>query len=209
MKRQFIFLIFLFAIYIFLSCFVYVITSFANIENSVFRLHIIANSNSAEDQNLKYKVRHSVISYMNNICKNSNSKEETISIVKNHINDFQQIANDTIIENGYNYSSEAQVGNFEFPTKFYGDISLPSGYYDALEIKLGNSSGQNWWCVLYPSLCFVDVSSGTLPDSSKEELQNILSEEQYSLISENTPTYNFKFKLVELFNTNFKISKSH
>ena len=77
-----------------------------------------------------------------------------------------------------------------------------------LEIKLGNSSGQNWWCVLYPSLCFVDVSSGALPDSSKEELQNVLSEEQYSLISENTPTYNFKFKLVELFNTNFKISKS-
>ena len=71
MKRQFIFLIFLFAIYIFLSCFVYVKTSFANIENSVFRLHIIANSNSAEDQNLKYKVRDSVISYMNNICKNS------------------------------------------------------------------------------------------------------------------------------------------
>ena len=209
MKRQIVFLLFLFAIYIFISCFIYAKVNLANIENSVFRLHIIANSNSAEDQNLKYKVRDSVISYMNNICRNSNSKEETISIVKNHINDFQQIANNTIIENGYNYSSEAQVGNFEFPTKFYGDISLPSGCYDALEIKLGNSSGQNWWCVLYPSLCFVDVSSGTLSDSSKEELQNILSEEQYSLISENTPPYNFKFKLVELFNTNFKIGKSY
>ena len=208
MKRQTIILIFLFAIYVFVSCFIYVKTTVTNIENSVFRLHIIANSDSVEDQNLKYKVRDNIISYMDTLCRNSHSKDETISIVKAHINDFQQIANNTITENGYNYSSEAQVGNFEFPTKFYGDISLPSGYYDALEIKLGDSSGQNWWCVLYPSLCFVDVSSGELPDSSKEELQNVLSEEQYSLISENTSTYNFKFKLVELFNTNFKISKS-
>ena len=101
--------------------------------------------------------------------------------------------------NNYNNQKEIILAHI----KKYGDISLPCGNYDALEIKLGNNSGQNWWCVLYPSLCFTDVSSGKVPESSKEELKNTLSDEEYLLILEDTPTYNFKFKLVELFNNNF------
>ena len=208
MKKKILFLIILFAIYILTSCYFYAIKSSTNIEREIFRLHIIANSDSKEDQNLKLKVRNNILSYMNTICKSVNSKEDAINMVQNHIYDFKEIANKTIIENGFNYTSIVEVGNYKFPTKHYGDIALPSGYYDALEIKLGSNSGQNWWCVLYPSLCFTDVSSRIIPESSKEDLKKVLSEEEYALISENNPTYNFKFKLVEFFSNSFILGKS-
>ena len=93
-----------------------------------------------------------------------------------------------------------QIGDATFPTKTYGDISLPAGNYDALKVKIGKADGQNWWCVMFPPLCFVDVSSGIVPDSSKEELRENLNEEEYDLISENNDQeINFKFKLVEFF----------
>ena len=203
MKKRILILSVLFTLYIFISCYFYASNSLNNIEDSVFRLHIIANSDSDEDQALKYKVKNNIISYMNKLCENSSSKEETIEIAKNHINDFKQIADKTIADNNFDYTSTVEIGNYRFPTKYYGDIALPSGNYDALEIKLGNSSGKNWWCVLYPSLCFVDVSSGIVPDSSKENLKNNLPDEEYALISENSPAYNFKFKIVEFFNNNF------
>ncbi len=209
MKKRILFLIILFTIYILISCYFYANNCSTAIENKVFRLHIIANSNLEKDQELKLKVRDNIISYMNNICKNISSKEEAISMAQNHINDFKLIADRTISENGFNYTSTVEIGNYKFPTKHYGDITLPRGYYDALEIKLGENLGQNWWCVLYPSLCFVDVSSGTVPESSKEELKNTLSDEEYALISENTPTYNFKFKLIELFSNNFILGKGN
>ncbi len=207
MKRKIFIFILLFTTYIYTYSYFYASKTSADIEKNVFRLHIIANSDSVEDQNLKYKVRDNIISYMNTICENTSSKEETILIAQNHINDFKSIADKTIIAEGFNYISNVEIGNYKFPTKYYGDIAFPSGYYDAMEIKIGNSSGKNWWCVLYPSLCFVDVSSGTVPESSKLDLKENLSEEEYALISEDTPTYNLKFKLVELFNNNFILGK--
>ena len=203
MKNKLLFLIILFTIYILTNCYFYAINNLTDIESKVFRLHIIANSDSNEDQNLKYQVRDNIISYINDICKDVSSKEEVINLVKSHMVDLKQISDRTIIENNLNYTSNVEIGNYKFPTKNYGDITLPSGYYDALEIKLGSNSGQNWWCVLYPSLCFFDISSGSVPESSKEELKSNLSDEEYALISEDTTTYNCKFKLVELFN-NFR-----
>ena len=173
--------------------------------NSVFRLHIIANSDSKEDQDLKYKVRDNVIDYMNSLCSSANSKEEVISIANNNLNDFKQIALDTIKENGFDYDVSVEINNVFFPTKTYGDISLPEGYYDALRIKIGKSTGQNWWCVMFPPLCFVDVSSGIVPAESKELMKENLTEEEYDLIStgnNQNSEIKFKFKLIELFNHN-------
>jgi len=193
----------LLAFYIFISALFYVSQVSSNLAQSVFRLHIIANSNSIEDQNLKYKIRDELINYMDSVCSKSYSKEETIKYISTHLKDFENIANQAIIKNGFNYTANAEIGNFEFPTKIYGDIRLPSGNYDALEIKIGKASGRNWWCVLYPSLCFVDVTSGVVPDESKEELKNSLNEEEYALISNTeNPELNFKFKLVEFFKNN-------
>ena len=175
----------------------------SDISNSVFRLHVIANSDTNEDQNLKYKVRDSLLQYMNEICKDCSSKEEAILLVENNKDNFKQIALERIKAEGYSYDVNINIGNFEFPTKKYGDISLPAGYYDALRVEIGEAKGQNWWCVMFPPLCFVDISSGIVPEESKELIEDNLTEEEFALVSEKSNTeIKFKFKLLEFFNKN-------
>lgn len=207
-KRLFLLLTLLF-VYTIICAFSYVHAVSSNIQNSVFRLHVIANSDSEEDQNLKYTVRDKILAYMNSISSNANSKEEIISIVNNNLEMFQKIAQETVYENGYSYSIKVSVGNFAFPTKTYGDISLPSGFYDALKIEIGNASGQNWWCVMFPPLCFVDVTSGVVPEESKSVIQDNVSNEEYALLSKSTDDMTFKFKIVEMFqNIGIKLAQS-
>lgn len=182
-----------------------------DIASSVFRLHVIANSDSKEDQDLKYKVRDNLLKYMNKICKDCTSKEDAISLVEKNKDIFKQIALDTIRNEGFSYNVNINIGNFEFPTKNYGDISLPAGLYDALRVEIGEAKGQNWWCVMFPPLCFVDVSSGIVPDDSKDLLQDNMSDEEYDLItnSNDNSSLTFKFKIVELFeNIKVKLANS-
>lgn len=198
--KRFILLTFLLFIYVFLCAQKYVSAISTDLSKAVFRLHVIANSNTTEDQELKLKVRDSLLNYMNSICSNCSTKEEAISIAHNNINNFQQIAEKTVLENGYNYPVKIDINNFYFPTKNYGDISLPAGYYDALKVEIGDAKGKNWWCVMFPSLCFIDISSGIVNDSAKENLENNLEEESYNLISDkNSSEIKLKFKLIELF----------
>lgn len=202
-------LIILLSIYIFISAVSYVTAISSDLENSIFRLHVIANSDSNEDQNLKYIVRDNLIAYMNELSANSKTKKEAIQIAKEHTDEFYNIAKKTIIDNGYNYDVTLEIGNFDFPTKHYGDISIPAGYYDALRVKIGEAQGQNWWCVMFPPLCFVNVTSGIVPEESKELLESELNEEEYDIISnKNSSEIKFKFKLIELLqNTNILTAK--
>lgn len=196
-------LIFLLINFIIISAVSYVSAVSENISNSVFRLHVIANSDSDEDQNLKYIVRDNLLNYMNTLTENITSRDAAIQIAKKHEDDFYDIAKKTIEENGYNYDVKIEIGNSYFPTKYYGDISLPAGYYDSLKVEIGNASGQNWWCVMFPPLCFVDMSTGIVPDASKQTIKENLAEEEYALISDSTSAnINFKFKLIELFANN-------
>lgn len=196
-------LILLLFLYTTINAISYVEAVSTDISDSVFRLHVIANSDSNEDQSLKYKVRDNLLKYMNNICSDCSSKQEAINLVTEHQEEFKQVALDTIKKEGYSYNVKINIGNFEFPTKQYGDISLPAGYYDALRVEIGEAKGRNWWCVMFPSLCFIDVSSEIVPEESKEELQNILSDEEYSIISDNSDNgIKFKFKLIEFFANN-------
>lgn len=193
-------LIFLLFIYTFICACSYVQAISSDLSESVFRLHVLANSDSEEDQNLKYIVRDNLLTYMNDLCSNCTNKEEAIKIVEDNKENFKKIALDTIKEQGYSYNVNINIGNFEFPTKVYGDISLPAGYYDALRVEIGEAKGQNWWCVMFPPLCFVDISSGIVPDESKELLEDSLTEEEYALVSENSDSeIKFKFKLLEFF----------
>ena len=198
-KKNTLILVILFTIFIVFSAGSYAKSVSTDLSSSVFRLHVIANSDSAQDQELKYKVRDALISYMNTLSMDLSNKDDVIKTTKENLIAFKNIAKDVIAENGFDYDVNVEVGNFEFPTKTYGDISLPSGYYDALRVKIGNSQGQNWWCVMFPPLCFVDVSSGVVPDESKENLQENLSDEDYSVISDDSGITKFKFKIVELF----------
>lgn len=198
--KRIILVISLLLIYIAISAFSYVAAVSNDISESVFRLHVIANSDSEEDQNLKYIVRDNLIKYMNTLTQNMSTKDDAIKIAKEHEQDFRDIAIKTIRENGYNYDVKVEIGNCYFPTKYYGDISFPAGYYDALKVEIGESAGQNWWCVMFPPLCFVDMSTGIVPDESKQTIKEQLSEEEYAIINEkNNANINFKFKLIELF----------
>ena len=206
--KRFILIILLLLIYCMICAFSYVNAVSNNIQNSVFRLHVIANSDSDEDQNLKYIVRDKVLEYINTISDSSSSKEDVIALANKNINEIQKIAQDTIHENGYNYSVNLTIGNFAFPTKSYGDITFPAGFYDALKIEIGEAKGQNWWCVMFPPLCFVDVTSGIVPEESKENIKENLSEEEYKLLSDTSDDISFKFKIVEMFqNISIKLAQ--
>ena len=204
--KMVIILTFLLLLYTSICAVSYAQTVSSDISGSVFRLHVIANSDSKEDQDLKYIVRDNLLSYMNTICKDCTSKQEAIKIVEENKDKFEQIAINTIKEQGYSYPVNINIGSFDFPTKTYGDISLPAGNYDALRVEIGKATGQNWWCVMFPPLCFVDVTSGVVPEDSKELMENNLSEEEFPLVSDNSSSeIHFKFKLLEFF-SNFGLT---
>lgn len=191
-------IMFLLFVYVLIAASSYTKAVCTDIANNVFRLHVIANSDSEEDQKLKYIVRDSILSYVNGILENINNKEDVVLTINNHIDEIKNIAQQAVYNEGFTYDVEIEVGNFKFPTKTYGNISLPPGLYDALRVKIGNASGKNWWCVMFPPLCFVDVSSGIVPEDSKELMESNLSSEDYALVSSSKNTTKIKFKVVEV-----------
>lgn len=199
-KNSFIILFLLF-LYILISAQNYSFAISSDLSQAVFRLHVIANSNSKEDQDLKLKVRDNLLNYMNNICSDCKTKAEAMKIANENKQIFQEIAEKTIKENGYNYDVKVNINNFYFPTKSYGDISLPAGYYDALRVEIGKAEGQNWWCVMFPSLCFIDISSGIVDKSGKENLEENVEDESFKIISQSeiNSSIKFKFKIIEFF----------
>ena len=197
--KRFAFLLLLFVLYTFVCAFSYANTVSEDLSNSVFRLHILANSDSEEDQNLKLAVRDNILSYMKEISSDVSSKEDVISLANEHLDDFYSIARETIVSNGYDYDVRLSIDKFDFPTKVYGDIALPAGLYDALRIEIGEANGHNWWCMMFPTLCFVDVSSGSLDDEAKSVLESNLNDEEFEIVSKDNETFGFKFKILEFF----------
>lgn len=174
---------------------------FGNISNNFFRLHIVANSDSAEDQVIKYEIRDSILNYISPELKNSKSKDEALKIIQSNIPVFYDLSNNILLKHDVNYSVNISVGNYNFPTKDYSTFILPEGNYDALKIELGNASGQNWWCVMFPSICIIDNSTFSTHDSTSSILEDTLDSEGLSIISKDTdsPDIKIKFKLIELF----------
>ena len=174
-----------------------------DIEDSVLRLHIVANSDSDEDQALKLKVRDEVVDRCGFLFENCVSAEQSIKTAADNIGFIKYVAEQVITENGYNYDADCQVTQCSFPTKQYerpGDsvVSLPRGEYNALNIKIGAAKGKNWWCVMYPPLCFVD-GVASVPDETDELLKSQLTASEYELITESDrPEIKIKFKIAEL-----------
>lgn len=157
----------------------------------VFRLHVLANSDSEKDQALKMKVKENVIAYMKESLPESESVEMTKAWASSHLNEIKTVAIETLQKENCSDSVVVEVTNCYFPDKTYGDITFPKGNYDALRIKIGEAEGQNWWCVLYPNLCFVDAVHAVVPDEGKEELKEVLDEEEYEMV---TAMSKFKIK---------------
>lgn len=169
------------------------------ISQSVIRFHVLANSDTTEDQLLKENVRDAVLAYMAPALKNATSIEESREIIKEHLEEITEVAQTVIGNWDKDYAVYTELAREEFPTKVYGDIALPKGEYEACRIVIGEGKGQNWWCVMYPPLCYVDAATGVLPEKSKEELKDTLTEEQYEIIQfKSDKPYKVKFKLLEL-----------
>ena len=168
------------------------------ISNGVVRLHIVANSNSADDQSLKLKVRDEITTVIKPMVEDAKTPEETKIIILDNIEMIEEEAQKIIKKYGYTYSVTASLDKFDFPAKKYGNAQFPKGKYDALKIVIENGKGNNWWCVLYPSLCFTENSDGVLPKESEEKLKANLSQEEYEVVTSKSKI-NFKFKIVELF----------
>lgn len=160
------------------------------ISNDVFRLHILANSDSEEDQNLKLKVRDEILKSSQTLFLNCKSLNEIIDISINNINYFKSIAEKCIKDNGYEYDVNVYVDKEYFNTRKYERITLPSGIYNALKIEIGQAKGHNWWCVMFPAICLSAVSD--------EEIYEILDEDEINLINSNEK-YEIRFKIVEIY----------
>ena len=157
-----------------------------NLAREVFRFHVLANSDSEEDQTLKMQVKEAVISYMREELPQSDSVERTKTWATSHTNEIEKLAEAIIREQGYAYAVNAKVTTCDFPDKTYGDITFPAGKYEALRIEIGEAKGKNWWCVLYPNLCFIDAVNAVVPKEGKEELKEVLDEETYDMVTTTT-----------------------
>ena len=177
----------------------------SDISNSVLRLHILANSNTNKDQQLKIAVRNRVLDETRDIFKNARSAKESARIAEKNSAFIQSIAEDEIQKHGFSYPVTVSVEKAAFPTKTYGGITLPSGKYTAVRIKIGEAAGENWWCVMYPSLCFADgVMSAS--DEAKETLEKSLSEDSYNIVTgkdDGAIPVEIRFKIVEIFQNLF------
>ncbi len=162
--------------------------------NGVIRLHIRANSNSAEDQALKLKVRDRLLSESKKMMNRGMSIDEVRSYAQDNLNNIRTVAIDEIQKNGYDYNVNVNYGKSEFPVKSYGDMTLPAGTYEALVVEIGDSAGENWWCVMFPPLCFVDEAC--VGPEAPEMLIESLGEDTYDMVSNDK--IQIKFKVYEL-----------
>lgn len=127
----------------------------AEVEYDYLRLHIRANSNSEIDQNIKYEIKDELVEFLTPYFCNVTSKNEAIEIVNNLKEKMSEICVEVLRKNGFNYSANVKINNEYFPTRTYSNTTLESGYYDAVIVELGSAEGDNWWCVMYPPLCFI------------------------------------------------------
>ncbi len=130
-------------------------------QEQLIRLHVLANSDHPEDQQLKFKVRDAIIAYLSPQLENLTTPEAARKIILEHQDELAAIARRVLVENGSDYPVNVQFGSFDFPVKSYGNFVLPAGNYEAVRILIGKAEGKNWWCVLFPPLCFIDITNAT------------------------------------------------
>ncbi|MDI3480626.1 MAG: stage sporulation protein [Tepidanaerobacteraceae bacterium] len=183
------------------------------ISGKIIRLHIIANSDCPEDQALKLRVRDDIIKAFDNKIEGIDDIDASREYIKTHLKDIEQIALQEIKKSGKDYSVKVVFGKFMFPVKTYGYITLPAGEYEALRVIIGKGEGANWWCVLFPPLCFVDITHGLTSEEAKTRLHTVLSERELAAVEtasspEEIPIQ-VRFKIVEWWNiAKSRINKS-
>lgn len=151
-----------------------------SIASKILRFHVLANSDSPSDQKVKEKVRDAVGTYLKPLLEESDNIEETRTIVDAHMDQIVAISEETLKEQGYDYTVSAVITHTDFPEKTYGSYTFPKGNYEALEITIGKGDGKNWWCVLYPNMCFKGTVFAVEDNEAGEELREVLSPWEYA-----------------------------
>lgn len=169
----------------------------AEIYDSVLRLHILANSDSDEDQALKLKVRDAILAEGGELFRDCRDLQEATDAVEENREKLLEIARRTIADEGYDYPVELKLSEEEYPIRTYGAVCFPSGRYLSLQILIGEAEGKNWWCVLFPPLC---LSAATETKENEDAFISVgLSADQYRVITETQePPYKVRFKILEV-----------
>lgn len=157
----------------------------SDISDKLIRFHVIANSDSTEDQNLKLKVRDAILNAIGPELEKSGSKSESESIIKDNLSSIKSIAEKEIKKSGKSYGVDVCLGKSVFPAKMYSSIVLPAGEYDALKVTIGKGEGKNWWCVMFPPLCFIDITHGITSEETETRLKSVLDDDEYNSILSN------------------------
>lgn len=162
--------------------------------NKIIRFHVIANSDTSVDQNLKLRVKDKILEYISPKLRDSKNIEQSRAILRENDKQIVAIAQNVVKQSGYNYTVESTLSRENFPIKTYGNITLPQGNYEAYRVVIGEGKGQNWWCVMFPPLCFIDVSKGTVSyQKTEDEMKKVLTEEEFNDINNNKVQFKFKF----------------
>lgn len=200
MKKHIFELVIIFILIAVLSLGAFADTTQKNISEKLIRLHVIANSDAPEDQEIKLKVRDKILESITEFTEGCSDITDAHKRISSKLPELKTIAEKVLRENGFTYNVRISLSNEFFPTKEYETFSLPSGKYNALRILLGNASGKNWWCVLFPPLCISAAEADTieLMESSG------LSESEIKLITSDQLEYKYKFKIVEIFRNLFR-----
>ncbi len=160
----------------------------------ILRFHVIANSDSSKDQALKLKVRDKIGGYLKEKLDQADGLEESEQVVEANLAQIEDCARETIRQEGYDYAVKAQIAETDFPEKTYGEYTFPSGRYHALRVVIGDGIGQNWWCVMYPNLCFSNSVYEVVEEGADERLQAVLGDENYTeMMAEGNIQARFKY----------------
>ena len=169
-----------------------------SIASKILRFHVLANSDSSRDQELKLLVRDAVGTYLQPYLENAESLEETKQIINAHMDDILKVAKETLEEHGSSYAVKAKIKRVDFPVKSYGSYTFPKGEYEALQIEIGEAKGQNWWCVLYPNMCFKGTVYEVVEKDAQTALKEVLSPLEYADVFEDGQI-ELRFKFLEYF----------
>lgn len=177
------------------------------IAGQIIRFHVRANSDSEEDQRLKLAVKDAVVLFLKDELSGAKDLDEARNILYYDIDRIEEIAGGVIADMGYEYNVSVYFEKSYFPMKVYGDMSFPPGEYEAFRVDIGGAEGKNWWCVLFPPLCFVDSAYSVVPDDTKEQFRNVLSEDAYEAITLGDldgDNYRIRFKFLKFLNKFFE-----
>ena len=164
------------------------------IAQKVLRFHVLANSDSEEDQALKLAVRDAVGEQMAGLLAGAETKEACEELVEAHLEEIEQTAEAVLAAEGCSYEVHASIGETDFPVKTYGSYTFPEGTYEALNVVIGEGAGHNWWCVMYPNMCFAGSVYEVTDEGTEETLREILSEEEYrAVLSSGNYEVHFKY----------------